>query len=377
MKKQQNQRALSNAGFSLLEVILSMAILAILSIPLLSYFTQSMKYNAKMADKQHASNLAQEVMENLKTQPHLVQNVTAAGLSVPYLTNQGYVSTGYTPTDPTSTVIGGTESFYGQADLIGEKYDVTVEVSTNTNENVSQMPQIDGIDDTKDVVALENDQMQDALTYFAAENAQAAALSAEEEEPLQVMSTEEIKARLKRTISITVQSAYVRVACFYQCEGVPGVDETEQYDCSDMAEEDIRNVEHIYLMYKVQQNKYNKDYVQLQCEAGVTVPKLVIVCQNIGEVNTNYALTISPKNGCSMPEIASNLGQKSYENPAVKNAGKILQDSYQLNNVKALVEKEQGIRKVNIEVSVYKKDKGDGTDKDDYRYITVDSAKGE
>ena len=41
MKKQQN-----NGGFSLLEVILAMAILAILSIPLLSYFTQSMKYNA-------------------------------------------------------------------------------------------------------------------------------------------------------------------------------------------------------------------------------------------------------------------------------------------------------------------------------------------
>lgn len=50
----------------MLEVILAMAILAILSIPLLSYFTQSMKYNAMMADKQHATNLAQEVMEDLK-----------------------------------------------------------------------------------------------------------------------------------------------------------------------------------------------------------------------------------------------------------------------------------------------------------------------
>ena len=59
------------------------------------------------------------------------------------------------------------------------------------------------------------------------------------------------------------------------------------------------------------------------------------------------------------------------------NKGEIWQDSYLLSNVKALVEKEQGIRKVNIEVSVYKKDKGDGADKDDYRYITVDSAKGE
>ena len=56
MKRQPN----NNGGFSLLEVILAMAILAIISIPLLSYFTQSMKYNA---DKQHATNLAQEVRE--------------------------------------------------------------------------------------------------------------------------------------------------------------------------------------------------------------------------------------------------------------------------------------------------------------------------
>ena len=62
MKRQPN----NNGGFSLLEVILAMAILAIISIPLLSYFTQSMKYNAMMADKQHATNLAQEVLEDLK-----------------------------------------------------------------------------------------------------------------------------------------------------------------------------------------------------------------------------------------------------------------------------------------------------------------------
>ena len=48
MKRQPN----NNGGFSLLEVILAMAILAIISIPLLSYFTQSMKYNAMMADNQ-------------------------------------------------------------------------------------------------------------------------------------------------------------------------------------------------------------------------------------------------------------------------------------------------------------------------------------
>ena len=375
MKKQQNQRALSNAGFSLLEVILSMAILAILSIPLMSYFTQSMKYNAKMADKQHASHLAQEVMENLKNQPNLAQNVAVSGFDVPYLAAKNYVKTAYKPAAPGGTATGGTVEYYGQADAIGEKYDVRVSVSTNNAENVSKVPQVDGIDGTVDVIALENGQLQNALIYFSSKNRGYA-----DEHNISAMSRDAICAKLHRTMLITVKADYVTVECFYRCEGVDGVAADDQYQCSNYAEEDIENVQHIYLMYEVHQNT---DEIELRCDVGVRVPKLVIVCQNIDKVNTDfplYRLTISPKNGkngCSMPEIASNLGQKSYENPAETNKGKIWKDSYLLSNVKALVEKEQGIRKVNIEVSVYKKDKGDGTDKDDYRYITVDSAKGE
>ena len=142
MKKQQN-----NGGFSLLEVILAMAILAILSIPLLSYFTQSMKYNAMMADKQHATNLAQEVMEDLKKQPQLVESVSAGGFTVPYLT--GYVQTGYTPAAAGGSTTAGEVSYYGAADAIGQKYDVEVKVSTDVPENTALVPQVDGIDETK------------------------------------------------------------------------------------------------------------------------------------------------------------------------------------------------------------------------------------
>lgn len=372
MKRQQNQKAVRNAGFSLLEVILSMAILAILSIPLMSYFTQSMKYNAKMADKQHASILAQDVMENLKNQMNLAQNVDASGFDVPYLEGMKYEKTGYTPAAPGTISTGGTVEYYGQADKIGEKYDVRVNVSTNNAENVSLVPQVDGIDDSTDVIALENGQLQDALNYFSAKN-----LGYAENYGSAPMSTDAICARMHRRIAITVKEDSVHVECFYHCEGVDGVDEDDQYQCSNYAEEEIENVEHIYLMYAVHQNT---DEIEIRCDVGVGVPKLVIVCQNIEEVNTNYRsyrLTISPKDGCTMPEVSSNLGQKSYENPAVTNAGEIWQDSYQLSNVKALVEKAQGIRKVNIEVSVYQKDKGNESDRDEYRYITVDSAKGE
>ena len=249
MKKQQNQRALSNAGFSLLEVILSMAILAILSIPLMSYFTQSMKYNAKMADKQHASHLAQEVMENLKNQPNLAQNVAVSGFDVPYLAAKNYVKTAYTPAAPGGTATGGTVEYYGQADAIGEKYDVRVSVSTNNAENVSKVPQVDGIDGMVDVIALENGQLQDALNYFSSKNRGYA-----DEHKISAMSTDAICANLHRTISITVKADYVTVECFYRCEGVDGVDADDQYQCSNYAEEDIENVEHIYLMYKVHQN---------------------------------------------------------------------------------------------------------------------------
>lgn len=369
MRKQQN-----NEGFSLLEVILSMAILAIISIPLMSYFTQSMKYNTTMADKQHASNLAQEVMEDLKSQQNLVQ-MTDDGINVPYLTGKNFAKTSDTPAAGGSPVTGSSAEYYGQADAIGEKYDIVVKVNTATAENVKAMPQFDGIDDTKDVVALENGQLREAATYFSAENTLYVGESGNTSER---MDADAIESHLKRTISVTVEKQYVRVACSYQCEGVPGVDETEVYACNDFAEENIQDVEHIYLMYKVKQTL---DTLEIRCAADTAVPKLIAVCQNIGEVNSQYAasykLVISPKDGCPMPKVASNLGQKSYENPLVTNGGAIWQDSYKLSNVEPLVREEQGIRNVDVEVAVYKKDKGNEADRDDYRYITVNSAKGE
>lgn len=366
MKKQQN-----NGGFSLLEVILAMAILAILSIPLLSYFTQSMKYNAMMADKQHATNLAQEVMEDLKKQPQLVEPVSAGGFTVPYLT--GYVQTGYTPAAAGGSTTAGEVSYYGAADAIGQKYDVEVKVSTDVPENTALMPQMDGIDDTKDVVAAEGGQLQEALTYFSAENAQYAGAN-----NVPAQSESEIEKNLKRTISITVEPTHVLVACSYACENIDGVDPAEVYTCNEFAEEDMQNIEHIYLMYNVKQDR---DALEIRCAAGVAVPKLIVVCQNISEVNAkhlSYQLVVSPKDGCKMPAVASNLGNKSYpDDPAATtNAGNIYQDSYLLS-VAPLVESKEGVRKVNLQVSVYKKGKGNSSDKETYRYITVNSAKGE
>ena len=368
MGKKQN-----NAGFSLLEVVLSMAILAILSIPLMSYFTQSMKYNAKMADKQHASVLAQEVMEDLKNQPNLVQKVNGGGYESTYLTGRHY--TIYTPAAPESGLTGGTVEYYGAADAINEKYDIRVKIGTDTTENASPVPQIDGIDGNTDVVALENGQLQDACSYFMAQNTTYA-----KEHHVIPSDQNTISNAMRRRIAITVKKESVQVACFYRCEGIDGVDATEEYSCSDYAMEDIENVENIFLMYEVNQME---DELEIRCEVGVSVPKLVIVCQNIDAVADTYKLVINPKDRCGMPEVASNIGMPPYGDSAsgsmarTHNGRRIWNGSYIMNNVEALTEKVSGVRKVKVEVSVYQKNKGNEADRDNYRYITVDSTKGE
>lgn len=370
MGKKQN-----NAGFSLLEVVLSMAILAILSIPLMSYFTQSMKYNAKMADKQHASVLAQEVMEDLKNQPNLVENVNGSGFTSEYLTNMKHyqVAVPYTPAAPGSGLTGGSLEYYGAAGDIGEKYDVRVKINTGNAENVKTVPQIEGISDTRDVIALENGQRQAALDYFVAKNAQYASNNA-----ITAQTPEAILGKMKRTFTVTVKEKSVEVACSYKCEGVDGIpSEDDIFTCTNLAEEEIRNVENIYLMYEACPYQAT-DELRIQCDIGVAVPKLFIICQNMDDVNNidtlkdNYKFEITPV-GCAMPKVASNIGTKSYEHPGTTNRGMI----WNVSNVEPLVTETQGVRMVNIEVSVYQKNKGNEADREDYRYITVDSAKGE
>ena len=110
----------------------------------------------------------------------------------------------------------------------------------------------------------------------------------------------------------------------------------------------------------------------------------VFVCQNIADVNSirpDYKMTVLPQ-GCPMPSVASNLGNKSYpDDPAaVTNKGAVYQDSFKLpaGSVAPLVASSGGVRKVDLTVSVYKKGKGgNNPDKEKYRYITVSTSKGE
>lgn len=72
MKDSGRIRNNPNAGFTLIEVMLSIGILAIISAPLLRYFSESVRYSSMVAKQQQATFLAQEVTEGLLAQDTLV-----------------------------------------------------------------------------------------------------------------------------------------------------------------------------------------------------------------------------------------------------------------------------------------------------------------
>lgn len=359
MRRKQN-----NAGFSLIEVILSMAILAIISIPLLSYFTESMKYNAQMADKQHATTLAQEVLEDLKNQDVLLKG-SGTAKTIPYLLGRGYVadaSNNLGDADGTGNFIGGTGVFYGAADAIHEKYDVVVTAQSSTAENTKEIPEISGVDDKWDLLALENGQYEEALTHFCAANSAAGTSG---------ITNDKIPEKMERTIGIDIQKdgVYydVRVSCTYKCTGLSGVDSVDTYECTDYEEERLQDVKHIYILYNANlRNQTDTVVITKGIGALALDPKLALICQNIADIDATYSVNVTGINGSS---VITNLGNNG-------KGGKVCdQMGVPFTDTNGLVQDKRQIRKITLQVSVFKK--GEGNTSGAEPYITVNAAKGE
>ena len=65
--KKRNLRGLNNKGMSLVEVLIAVAILAVVAAPLLKSFVSATQYNAKAKEKQRLTTAAQSIMEGFKS----------------------------------------------------------------------------------------------------------------------------------------------------------------------------------------------------------------------------------------------------------------------------------------------------------------------
>lgn len=196
----------TDGGFSLLEVIISVAILALVTIPLLNYFMDSLEHSARMARRQQATLAAQEVTEKLKAVDMLIQSYklttgeenTSDVYTVPYLFELLGIPYSNLENDDYEGKFGddgkGEAVFEGSLTTNSGTFDVRVTVSTDVPANDVQRPLIFGIDDTRDVFILEQSQKEEVLAYFTAANIAAGGL----------LSQSEIENSLTRIMHINV-----------------------------------------------------------------------------------------------------------------------------------------------------------------------------
>ena len=70
-------KRIDKKGFTLIELIITVAVLAVISIPLLQYFTESAKHNARAKNQQNAMVAAQNTLEELKAESVDITTPTA------------------------------------------------------------------------------------------------------------------------------------------------------------------------------------------------------------------------------------------------------------------------------------------------------------
>lgn len=191
MKKYNNENKLGNKGFTLVEVIVCMAIIAIAFLPMLRYFSDSLKYTLKSRRMQTAELVAQAELEEMKsyqTLKALKDAYTGQGYTVSEVTNAAGVSTG---------AIKITKEVMRELNTYFVEMEVTPDTSYENTE-------VDIVDTSRDVVAVEGNEGADAVSYFEEKNI-AACNAAPESSPLTPLSKSEIQSKMARRIVILAE----------------------------------------------------------------------------------------------------------------------------------------------------------------------------
>lgn len=300
MNRDDNRKKLNSdqRGFSLVEVVLAMAILTLISMPLLNYFMESMRYSALMARRQKATILAQELTESMKAEAQLVQSVNVGGTAeyqVPFLTGLGLTRDIAFPDDGR-----GTAEYSGTYAYTNGNFDLHVVVDTNVPANYLPRPLTYGVDEGTDTFAVERDQHIEAAAYFLAINHGSGGAT---------MTQAQVEANMSREIHISLDydtsanNFLLKVYYIYQCADLrsPGsVDSFTGTYLLDMRQDTLKN---IYILYDC---SYNQDDILLDIssDAQLHLPLFVddgspvnlglfLIPQSAGTIVPGYKINVN------------------------------------------------------------------------------------
>lgn len=246
-------------GFTLVELILTIAILAIVTIPILSYFTDAAKHNARSRQKQNASVLAQDVLEEFKNTPYSLDDPDLVCSAQPDWTVAA------------SPDANGTYTLTQDKDVDNSSFKVTAQIqplskvvpaATAIPKNYEKYV-IGTMDSSKDVMSSEHGQTLTSASYAFANKHAAAYANAPGAATATPMPAEELKKNLDCSIIISAKEdsakpgndiisvkykyTYNKGAGSYPA----GIDASTVYeDVVESASINVKKLENIYLFYQ-------------------------------------------------------------------------------------------------------------------------------
>ena len=377
-----------NAGFSLVEVMLAMAILAILTISLLNYFGTSLSYNTKMASSQKATLLAQEIAEQLKGQDTLIQKDDESAneeYTVPYLIDKKFVieDSNLNEEDLSNGKVKGTGKirFIGKAEDTRKDYDVTIDLESKVKPR-DKTENMYGFDSKNSILATDEDQDEDALMYFKMKYSSYCDEYKEKHNGVEVsnkLTDAEIKKKTKRTIDIEISkesseieyTVNIKYAYIFTKFKPDDSSASFEYNSNILVDKKISELKKIFILY----HPFNmEDYMNINNTTTdiKTLDALYLVAQKKTSDDNfvnNYKMNITGLNGT---QIYSNIGTGESDS----NNSQILENGVAAANVNKLLSDDFAyVHTVNFEISVYEKGKA-GT-ADAKPYITIKGTKGE
>lgn len=362
MKKEKKIHLNKNAGFSLVEVIIAMAILAVISLPLMKYFTDSMKYSARMERQQRATILAQEVTEDLKGEDDLLIRIPGGGTqyTVPCLTDP---SMGYTVAENNLTGDGTGSIVLTKTE---GKFDIQVTLSTAVSGDNLTRPITYGIDNSTDVLAVEWTQTNEAFVYFKSLNVNYAVTHSGA-----ALTDDAIKARMKRVIHMDFDmngaDYEIRVYYDYTCNGLRGAGSTDSMTDMDLNQSRYVQLSSVYLLYdkvseKDESGNDKRDSIVISKSAAVPLdfkPELYLVCQN-PQASVGYKLAVEGMTAGQ--KVHTNIMPIDPANPTAPGKGQVVNEYGNSVTTESLAGTDTPVRLVTIETEIFEQGHAAGVD---------------
>ncbi|MBQ3784085.1 MAG: type II secretion system protein [Lachnospiraceae bacterium] len=163
-------------GFTLLEVLVCLGVIGILFLPLLTFFSGSMKLNVESKEKQRATNVAQEVMEEIKS----CNNISTINSSSNWTRKKSDFTNNCTDEiiDSTTGNFKNKKYYYVskngyESDGKNYKVRVTVDCSKYDSDIFSKVPDLSAVGGGNVVMATEADETENVLNIYQRKNQQA------------------------------------------------------------------------------------------------------------------------------------------------------------------------------------------------------------